>query len=216
MPVAAAALSPAQTALANANLAALQHSYEHVLAGDQETLSDDQAAFRANQGKLNATEPTAMTNVRNRANEEGLATSGIEGQRADQQQASFARSMGALTTTRQQEMDKINRGMGEENEAYKTGREKIAAEGEVEQEKEAQANAKENPTLGSTAANAAAPANPGGSRVVTGAPGPGGVVPYSESSRPGFVRVGPGTPKPPVTPVVAIRKAAAKKVAASR
>ena len=206
----------AQTALYFSTAAELAHAYEHTLASDQEALSDDQAAYRANQGKLNAAEPLDMTKVRDQANAEGLATSGIEGQRADTQQASFTRSLGALATTRQQDTDKINRGMEEAGESYADKMKTNLADRETEVQKEAQANAEKNPTLGSTAAlpgmaptNPATPVNPGGVKTVTGPAGPGGVVPYSESSNAGFVRVGPAKP---VSPTVAVRKAAAKKV----
>lgn len=175
-PAAPAGASSAQNALYFATAAELAHAYEHTLASDQEALSDDQAAYRANQGKLNAAEPTAQTNIRNRANEEGLATSGIEGQRADQQTASFARSMGALTTTRQQDMDKINRGMTEAGESYADKLKTNLADRESEVQKEAVSNAEKDPTLGATPAATVAPAMPVISKITQQPNSPGNKV----------------------------------------
>lgn len=221
-PSAPAGASAAQTALYFSTAAEQAHAYEHTLASDQEALSDETAAYRANQGKLNAAEPTALTNIRNRANAEGLATSGIEGQRQDTQQASFARSMGALTTTRQQDTTRINRNMTEAGESYADKMKANLAARESEVQREAQGNAERAPTLGATAATAAPPAvappavaptnpataiNAGGVKTVLGPPGAGGVVPYRETSPRGSVRVGAPLPQ------TAIRKAAAKKVA---
>ena len=183
-----------------ANVAAIEHSFTHTLASDQEALSDDKATYLANQAKLDAAEPTALTNIRNKANEEGLLTSGIEGQRTGIQQGTYTRSRDVLGTTNQQDTDKINRGMTEAGETRNDDivKEQVAAEARTQ--KTAEENAKDNPTLG--AAPPPPGGNPGGVKTVTGPAGPGGVVPYTESlPSGGFVKV--GQPQ--------VRKAAIKK-----
>jgi hypothetical protein len=190
-----------------ANVAAIEHSYTHTLASDQEALSDDKASFLANQAKLDAAEPTALTNIRNKANEEGLLTSGIEGQRTGIQQAGYTRSRDVLGTTNQQDTDKINREMTEAGETRNDDIVKEQTAAEARTQKTAEENAKDNPTLGATPAGPVPGANPGATRTYTQAPpAPGGVGNYTESlPNGGFVKVGSAT-------LQARRAAAAKKV----
>lgn len=190
-----------------ANVAAIEHSFTHTLASDQEALSDDKATFLANQGKLDAAEPTALTNIRNRANEEGLLTSGVEGQRTGIQQAGYTRSRDVLGTTNQQDTDKINRGMTEAGETRNDDivKEQVAAEARTQ--KTAEENARDNPTLGAVPGVAPTPANPGAKVSYTRAPPAPGGVPGRTEQLPngGFVKVGSST-------LAERRKAAAQKV----
>jgi hypothetical protein len=174
-----------------ANVAAIEHAFTHTLASDQEALSDDKATYLANQAKLDAAEPTALTNIRNKANEEGLLTSGIEGQRTGLQQAAYTRSRDVLGTTNQQDTDKINRSMTEAGETRNDNivREQVAAEARTQ--KAAEENAKDNPTLGAVPAAPAAP-------VPSGAPGLN-------------IMPGKGTAQPTTGSPKATRKAAIKR-----
>jgi hypothetical protein len=160
-------------ALYFATAAELGHQYEHTLASDQEASADDKAAFLAAQGKLDYAEPTAQTNIRNKANAEGLATSGIEAQRADQQLASYTRARGEQTLKEQQDQDKINRGESEAGETYIDKMMSNLANAEKRQQEEAQKTAEKAPTLGAPAEPAAPAALPG---VMKGINPPAGTI----------------------------------------
>jgi hypothetical protein len=149
----------------NALATELAHSYETTLAGDQQTLADDQALYRANQGKLDASENPALTNIRNRANAEGLLSSGIEQQRTGLQQAAFTRSNAALTTGFQQNQDRINQAMAQAGQSYRDRMVSAGVQDEGRRTAEAERQAEKNPTFGAPPPAApAAPALP----VVTG------------------------------------------------
>lgn len=189
-PTPAAGQPDPREALYWSTAAELGHQYEHALASDQEALSDDKASFLASQGKLDYAEPTAQTNIRNRANSEGLATSGIEAQRAGQQQGNYVRARGELGTKFQQDSDKINRGMGEAGESYTDKMGTNLADAEKRQQEEAQKTAEKAPTLGAPAEPATPAARPS---VGTKVPGlaifnPGGTAQPRTSSKPVSVR----------------------------
>ncbi len=193
-----------------ATAAELGHQYEHTLASFQEGLADAKAGFLSNQQKLDVAEPLALTNIRNRANEEGLLSSGAEQQRTGQQQGNYTRSRGLLATGFQQTQDKANRGMNEAGENYTDKMATNLSGAETRQREGAERQAERQPTLGAPAAAAAGPvpgANPGGQRTYTrNPPAPGNVPGYTETlPNGGFVRVGSAT-------LQERRKAAAKRV----
>lgn len=153
VPLPAAPTPPAgqpdpRDALYWATAAELAHSYEHTLASDQEALADSKALMLANQGKLDQAQTPALTNIRNRANAEGLLSSGIEQQRTGLQQAAYTRSRGALATGFQQESNRISRGESEAGEHYTDAMGRNIAEAGKRAQAESERQAEKNPTFG--------------------------------------------------------------------
>lgn len=134
--------------------AELGHQYEHTLASDQEALENDQTALRAGQSKLDRAEPLQLTNIRNRANAEGLLSSGIEAQRTGTQQAGYLTSRNQLQTNFQEQQNKINRANSEAGESYADRMGTNLAGAEKRQQEESQRIAEKAPTLGAPAAPA--------------------------------------------------------------
>jgi hypothetical protein len=153
LPAAAQAMTQAdpREALYTETAAALAHQYEHTLASNQEALENDQTALKAGQGKLDQAEPLQLTGIRNRANAEGLLSSGIEAQRTGTQQTGYLTSRNQLQTNFQQQQSRINRANSEagENLIDKLGTELAGAQ--KRQQAEAENQAKSNPTLGAPA-----------------------------------------------------------------
>jgi hypothetical protein len=179
--------------------AELAHQYEHTLASDQEASTDDKADYVAAQNKLDFAQPLAQTNIRNRANEEGLLTSGIDAQRAGQQQANFTREAAEQTLKAQQDQNKITRGESEAGETYVDKMNTNAANAVKVAAEEARENAEKAPTLG-------APAEPGPSSIPS--------APKGATNVPGLTVKNPGGTAQPKTATrpVDVRQKAAKRV----
>jgi hypothetical protein len=158
-----------------ATAAELGHQYEHTLAADTEVLADDKALMLAKQGTLDAAQPTDLTNIRNKANAEGLLSSGIEQQRTGLQQAAYTRSRGALSTGFQQESNKESRAMSEAGESYTDKMRTALAGAEERQSKKAEEQASKDPTLGAPPPSPSLGPHPGAEAAVKAA-FPGGTA----------------------------------------
>jgi hypothetical protein len=131
--------------------AELGHQYEHTLASDQEALENDKTSLLAGQNKLDRAEPLQLTNIRNRANAEGLLSSGIEAQRTGTQQAGYLTSRNQLQTNFQEQQNRINRANSEAGESYTDKMGTNLAGAESRQRAEAEKQAEKAPTLGAPA-----------------------------------------------------------------
>jgi hypothetical protein len=137
-----------------------------------------------NISQLQKAEPLSLKNNANRANTEGLATSGILGARQGQTQTQYAGKEYTVGQARTKAIEATTRADERARERFNEGQ-KGALQKATE---EAKTNLLANPP----AAAPTAPVNPGGTRVLTGLPGAGGVQPYEETSKGGSVRVGEG------------------------
>jgi hypothetical protein len=218
-PGAAASVSPSNPFSVTfwANEAALTFSTERSLAEDQEATRETNSTYNYNRGVNQRAEPLKLTANRNSANSNGLAESGVLAKTQSVAQTDFAQKDQRLGETRRNAVEKYQ---GKENDAvtqYGLDTAKYVADAQTEGLKALEENPPA-PALGVAPTNPATAVNPGGVKTVRGPAGPGGVVPYSESSKAGSVRVGPATAGPPRVvgvkpqPVSTVRKAAAKKV----
>jgi hypothetical protein len=175
-----------------ANQAALEHQYGTTLAGDQETLQNERTNAAYQRSLIAKQEPISFKANEARANTEGLLESGVNAGRRGNIQADFV-SKG--TSVSQKMTQAEARRLAADNiarESEQTGTSKNIAAYQNDKLKWEE----EHPPLPPPeAAPAAAPAaNPGGAKVLTGPVGPGGVQPYEETSKRGFVRVGAAPP----------------------
>jgi hypothetical protein len=131
-----------------ATAAELGHQYENTLAGNAEALANDKTNLVAGQGKLDRAEPLALTNIRNRANSEGLLSSGIEQQRTGTQQGAYVGSRSALGTGFQQQSNRIARSNSEAGTNYADKGATALAAAEARASEEARLTAEKAPTLG--------------------------------------------------------------------
>lgn len=213
-PGASAAVSPSNPFFATfwANEAALTFSTERALAEDQQAQRISNANYEYSRGVNQRAEPLKLTANRNAANSQGLAESGVLAKTQGSTQTDFAEKAQRLQETRRNAAEKYQGKEADTVTQYGLDTAKYVA---AAQEEGLRAQ-EENPAApeGSQAAN-------GGNKTVLGPPGKGGVVPYEESSKAGFVRVGPATPTPakaPAAPKIPAppkapsgRKAAAKR-----
>jgi hypothetical protein len=221
-PGAASAVSQSNPFFATfwANEAALNFSTQRALAEDQAAQRDTNATYEYNRGVNQRAEPLRLTANQNSANSQGLAESGVLAKTQGVTQTQYAQKDARLQETRRNAVEKYQ---GKEADAITQNSldtSKYVADAQAEGLRALEENPPK-PEPGTTAAN------PGGGRTITGPAGPGGVVPYTEKTPGGFVRVGPAKPLPAVQPVQppavvaqqrqpnsATRKAAAKKVVA--
>lgn len=179
------------------NLAALEHGYQKSLAEGAETRANARTNAEYATGQIAKAEPEGFRNLRNRANSEGLLQSGVLAGRTGTLASSYGARRYAITHGLQEREGRISRGEQAAKERFELGRSGAATRALEE-------------------GKATALANPG-ARTVTGPAGPGGVVPYTEKTAGGSVRVGPGAPtavvkaRQPITG--GVRSAAARRVA---
>jgi hypothetical protein len=201
-----------------ANEAALNFSAEKALAEDQRATRETNASYEYNKGVDNRAEPLKLTANQNSANSAGLAESGMLAKTQGTTQTDYAQKNERLAETRRNAVEKYQEAERGTVTQYGLDTAKNVADAQAEALKAQEENPPQpDQVAGNAPANPAVASNPGGVKTVTGPAGPGGVVPYTETSSRGMVRVGPATPtpKPAAKPAVsAIRKAAAKKAVA--
>ena len=147
-PASGAGQADPREALYWSTAAELGHQYEHTLASDQEALENAKTSLLAGQGKLDRAEPLQLAGIRNRANAEGILSSGIEAQRTGTQQAGYLTARNQLQTGFQQQQNRINRANSEAGQSYTDKMSTNLAGAESRQQAEAEKQAASNPTLG--------------------------------------------------------------------
>jgi hypothetical protein len=159
----------------------LEHERERTLGGLREQRENAQGNAKYREGVMTGQEPQTYAANRYRAVREGIASSGSNTERRGGIATNYANRRFAVQQGLKQTEGRISRS---EQEARERADQGIAGAGTRALE-EARRYAEEHPPVQPTQAY-----NAGGTREVTGPPGPGGVVPYTEQTPGGFVRVG--------------------------
>lgn len=186
-PGAGAAVDPSNPFYATfwANQAALNFSTERILAQEQRATSEANASYAYGRGVNQRAEPLRLTANQNSANSQGLAESGVLAKNQTQTQVDYSQKNQRLQEARRSAVERAQEGERNAVTSYGLDTAKDVAAAQQEGLKEQL----ENPS----SPEGSKPANPGGVRTVAGPPGPGGVVPYTETSRRGSVAVGSAT-----------------------
>lgn len=172
-------------------LASLEHQYNTTLAGDKQKLSDSRSNAVYQQGLLGEKEPGSYKANEHRANAGGLLESGVNAERRGTIGQEYANKRFGVSHGLQETEGSISQNDQSAKEGLESGRANAA---NTALEKGYEALMKQEPNDTAAASRAA---NPGGIRTIQGPAGPGGVVPYSETTPGGSVRVG-GTPRPQI------------------
>jgi hypothetical protein len=221
-PGAAGAVSPSNPFFATfwANEAALNFQTENALAEDQRDTRNANSSYEYNQGINQRAEPLKLTANRNAANTQGLAESGVLAKTQGVTQTQYAQKGQRLSETRRNAVEKYQDAENKAVTANALDTSKYVAAAQAEGLKALEENPPpREPVVAST--NPTVASNAGSVRTNVGTPGPGGVVPYTETGPRGTVKVGqPGPYKgsPAEREAIEIkqgyRKAAAKKAVA--
>lgn len=123
------------------NLAALEHTLNNTLAGDQQALEDAGASYKYGTGELDRQLPLTLQATRNTANSQGLLESGQLAQRAGSVEAKYAAQRGQLTSNYQSQVDRINQSEHSAQESFNLGRTRSATEAREEALKQTESEA---------------------------------------------------------------------------
>lgn len=165
-------------------LASLEHQYNTTLAGDKEQLGNSKTNATYQQGLLGQAEPRSYQANQHRANAGGLLESGVNAERRGTIGADYANKRFNITHGLQETEGRISRSEQEAQERRDQGK-AAAANTALSEGYKSLLEREPNEPVAPTAA-----VNPGGVRTIEGPAGPGGVVPYSEKTLGGSVRVG--------------------------
>lgn len=158
----------------------LQHR-ERAIGEGQKQAEEGRANQNYREGVLGQQEPQTYAANRYRAVREGISSSGANTERRGGIATNYANRRFANQKAQSDLENRLHQRQIGAEENYNQG---VAGAGTAALERARQAAERE------AQAPAAKAYNPGGERTVTGPPGPGGVVPYEESSPAGHVRVG--------------------------
>jgi hypothetical protein len=200
------ALAPAPTPFASAptfpgnaeyqaNVAALEHQYQTELAGDQEAMKDDWRNATYQRALMGKGEPNALQTNEEKENKAGLLESGVNANRRAQIATAYGQKRAGLTLKiGEQENDTAHKEKVQgENTTNKLGQ--LVANATEKRKAEFEASPAREPNAGAEAP-VKAPVNAGGTVTNVGTAGAGGVVPYTEKSPAGTVKVGEPPPPP--------------------
>jgi hypothetical protein len=179
-------------------LASLEHQYNTTLAGDKEKLASSRSNALYQQGLLGEKEPGSYKANEHRANAGGLLESGVNAERRGTIGQEYANKRFGVSHGLQETEGSITANEQSAKESLESGRAN-AANTALSEGYKALLEREPNDTAAASRA-----ANPGGVRTVEGPAGPGGVVPYSEKTPGGSVKVG-GVARPQIRATAANR-----------
>lgn len=176
-------------------LASLEHQYNTTLAGDKQKLASSRSNALYQQGLIGEREPGSYKANEHRANAGGLLESGVNAERRGTIGQEYANKRFGVSHGLQETEGSLSQNDQSAKDDLEAGRAN-AANTALSEGYKALLEREPNET--------ARAANPGAVRTVEGPAGAGGVVPYSERTPGGSVKVG-GVARPQIRAVAANR-----------